>query len=159
MRVFSHIELSLSAWLYAVFEGAGISEAILTVTPQETIKVKFIHDQTLPNPKYRGFFQGVREIVREQGPVNFTLCKQCFLDRLLRCLAGILYTDKFIGDLALPLAVLGSRVGRTINRRSPCRSVVYFPDYVFKLQSRPRSDMAYPRCSSSSCFFPGLPWI
>jgi len=50
-----------------VFEGAGVSEAVLTVTPQETIKVKFIHDQTLPNPKYRGFFQGVREIVREQG--------------------------------------------------------------------------------------------
>jgi len=63
----------------AVFEGAGISEAILTVTPQETIKVKFIHDQTLPNPKYRGFFQGVREIVREQGLVKLCLCEQqCF---------------------------------------------------------------------------------
>ncbi|XP_037588261.1 tricarboxylate transport protein, mitochondrial-like [Cebus imitator] len=30
-------------------------------------KVKFIHDQTSPNPKYRGFFHGVREIVWEQG--------------------------------------------------------------------------------------------
>lgn len=30
-------------------------------------QVKFIHDQTSPNPKYRGFFHGVREIVREQG--------------------------------------------------------------------------------------------
>ncbi|KAB0389828.1 hypothetical protein E2I00_012812, partial [Balaenoptera physalus] len=29
--------------------------------------VKFIHDQTSPSPKYRGFFHGVREIVREQG--------------------------------------------------------------------------------------------
>ena len=58
--------------LFAVFEGAGVSEAVLTVTPQETIKVKFIHDQTSPNPKYRGFFQGVREIVREQGPVNLS---------------------------------------------------------------------------------------
>lgn len=30
-------------------------------------QVKFIHDQCSPKPKYRGFFHGVREIVREQG--------------------------------------------------------------------------------------------
>lgn len=30
-------------------------------------KVKFIHDQTSANPKYRGFFHGVKEIVRTQG--------------------------------------------------------------------------------------------
>ncbi|XP_059510917.1 tricarboxylate transport protein B, mitochondrial isoform X2 [Stegostoma tigrinum] len=47
--------------------GAGVSEAILVVCPMETVKVKFIHDQCSPNPKYRGFFHGVREIVREQG--------------------------------------------------------------------------------------------
>ncbi|KAG9334023.1 hypothetical protein JZ751_009255 [Albula glossodonta] len=47
--------------------GAGVAEAVLVVCPMETIKVKFIHDRTLPNPKYRGFFHGVREIVREQG--------------------------------------------------------------------------------------------
>lgn len=33
----------------------------------ETVKVKFIHDQTSANPKYRGFYHGVREIIREQG--------------------------------------------------------------------------------------------
>lgn len=32
-----------------------------------SFKVKFIHDQTSANPKYRGFFHGVREIIREQG--------------------------------------------------------------------------------------------
>lgn len=47
--------------------GAGVSEAILVVCPMETIKVKFIHDQTQPNPQYRGFFHGVRTIVRQQG--------------------------------------------------------------------------------------------
>ncbi|KAL4834059.1 hypothetical protein H8958_016515 [Nasalis larvatus] len=47
--------------------GAGVAEAVVVVCPMETIKVKFIHDQTSPNPKYRGFFHGVREIVREQG--------------------------------------------------------------------------------------------
>lgn len=33
----------------------------------ETVKVKFIHDQNSANPRYRGFFHGVGEIVREQG--------------------------------------------------------------------------------------------
>uniref|UniRef100_A0A8C9AIR0 Tricarboxylate transport protein, mitochondrial n=1 Tax=Prolemur simus TaxID=1328070 RepID=A0A8C9AIR0_PROSS len=47
--------------------GAGVAEAVVVVCPMETIKVKFIHDQTSANPKYRGFFHGVREIVREQG--------------------------------------------------------------------------------------------
>ncbi len=47
--------------------GAGVSEAILAVTPMETVKVKFINDQRSANPRFRGFFHGVREIVREQG--------------------------------------------------------------------------------------------
>jgi len=47
--------------------GAGVSEAIVIVCPMETIKVKFIHDQTQPNPQFRGFFHGVRTIVRQQG--------------------------------------------------------------------------------------------
>ncbi len=47
--------------------GAGVSEAILAVTPMETIKVKFIHDQHSANPKYKGFFHGVREIVKHEG--------------------------------------------------------------------------------------------
>lgn len=47
--------------------GAGVSEAILAVTPMETVKVKFINDQTSKNPRFKGFFHGVREIVKEQG--------------------------------------------------------------------------------------------
>ncbi|KAM6965024.1 tricarboxylate transport protein B, mitochondrial [Aplochiton taeniatus] len=47
--------------------GAGVMEAVLVVCPMETVKVKFIHDQSSANPKYRGFFHGVREIVRTQG--------------------------------------------------------------------------------------------
>jgi len=47
--------------------GAGVSEAIFAVTPMETIKVKFIHDRNSATPKYKGFFHGCREIVREQG--------------------------------------------------------------------------------------------
>ena len=47
--------------------GAGVSEAILAVTPMETVKVKFINDQRSAKPQYRGFFHGVRCIIREQG--------------------------------------------------------------------------------------------
>ncbi|CAB1318263.1 unnamed protein product [Coregonus sp. 'balchen'] len=42
--------------------GAGVAEAVVVVCPMETVKVKFIHDQSSANPKYRGFFHGVREI-------------------------------------------------------------------------------------------------
>ncbi|XP_059910375.1 tricarboxylate transport protein B, mitochondrial [Gadus macrocephalus] len=47
--------------------GAGVMEAVLVVCPMETIKVKFIHDQTSANPKYKGFYHGVREIINTQG--------------------------------------------------------------------------------------------
>ena len=47
--------------------GAGASEAVLVVCPMETIKVKFIHDQTQPNPRYKGLLHGVRLIIREEG--------------------------------------------------------------------------------------------
>ena len=47
--------------------GAGVCEAILAVTPMETVKVKFINDQRSATPKYRGFFHGVRSIIAEQG--------------------------------------------------------------------------------------------
>nr|XP_046267090.1 tricarboxylate transport protein A, mitochondrial [Scatophagus argus] len=47
--------------------GAGVAEAIVVVCPMETLKVKMIHDQCSLRPRYRGFFHGVSEIIREQG--------------------------------------------------------------------------------------------
>ncbi|XP_055743227.1 tricarboxylate transport protein B, mitochondrial-like [Salvelinus fontinalis] len=47
--------------------GAGVMEAVVIVCPMETVKVKFIHDQSSVKPKYRGFYHGVREIIRTQG--------------------------------------------------------------------------------------------
>jgi len=44
-----------------------VSEAILAVTPMETIKVKFIHDQTLEKPRFRGFLHGLGVIVKTEG--------------------------------------------------------------------------------------------
>lgn len=47
--------------------GAGISEAILAVTPMETVKVKFINDQRSANPKFKGFLHGVGQIIKAEG--------------------------------------------------------------------------------------------
>lgn len=50
--------------------GAGATEAVVIVCPMETIKVKFIHDQTQPNPRFKGFLHGIREIVKEEGVIG-----------------------------------------------------------------------------------------
>lgn len=47
--------------------GAGVCEAVVAVTPMETIKVKFINDQRSANPQFKGFFHGVRSIVKSEG--------------------------------------------------------------------------------------------
>jgi solute carrier family 25 (mitochondrial citrate transporter), member 1 len=47
--------------------GAGVGEAIFAVTPMETIKVKFINDQRSANPQFKGFFHGVRTIIKNEG--------------------------------------------------------------------------------------------
>lgn len=47
--------------------GAGVCEAILAVTPMETVKVKFINDQRSANPQFRGFFHGVSTIIKQEG--------------------------------------------------------------------------------------------
>ncbi|XP_045770224.1 putative tricarboxylate transport protein, mitochondrial [Maniola jurtina] len=46
---------------------AGVAEAVFAVTPMETVKVKFINDMRMEKPRFRGFFHGVRTIVREEG--------------------------------------------------------------------------------------------
>lgn len=53
--------------------GAGVSEAIFAVTPMETVKVKFINDQRSANPKFKGFFHGVRTIIKEEGIHNILI--------------------------------------------------------------------------------------
>ncbi|XP_072475133.1 tricarboxylate transport protein, mitochondrial-like isoform X2 [Notamacropus eugenii] len=47
--------------------GAGATEAVVIVCPLETIKVKFIHDQTSGNIRYQGFIHGIRAIVQQEG--------------------------------------------------------------------------------------------
>lgn len=46
---------------------AGVTEAVMVVTPTETMKVKLIHDNLSDTPKYRNFVHGVRTIAAEQG--------------------------------------------------------------------------------------------
>jgi solute carrier family 25 citrate transporter 1 len=49
--------------------GAGTCEAIIAVTPMETIKTKFIHDLNSPKDqrKYKGFFHGIFIIIKTEG--------------------------------------------------------------------------------------------
>jgi solute carrier family 25 citrate transporter 1 len=81
----SNGKLSQGATLLAGL-GAGVSEAIFAVTPMETVKVKFIHDQNLPKPQFRGFFHGVGTIIKQEGVGGLykgllpTIIKQVFID-------------------------------------------------------------------------------
>lgn len=56
--------------------GAGVVEAIVVVCPMETIKVKFIHDQSQALPRYKGFVHGITTIVRQEG-MPFFLVRTC----------------------------------------------------------------------------------
>lgn len=47
--------------------GAGMAEAVLAVTPSETIKTKLIDDQKRVVPRYRGLLHGTLSIVKEEG--------------------------------------------------------------------------------------------
>lgn len=47
--------------------GAGMMEAIIAVTPSETIKTKMIEDSKRAQPRFNGMVDGVRQIVREEG--------------------------------------------------------------------------------------------
>lgn len=59
--------------------GAGVAEAVLAVTPMETVKVKFINDQRSGKPQYKGFFHGVSTIVRTEGTLRFANTFLCYL--------------------------------------------------------------------------------
>jgi len=60
---------------------AGVTEAVVVVTPMETIKVKFIHDQLGPNSQYRGFFHGISSIAKQQG---FAGCYRGLMPTILK---------------------------------------------------------------------------
>lgn len=50
--------------------GAGVAEAVVAVTPMDTIKTRLIHDQLTRSAgerRYKGFAHGVKTIVAEQG--------------------------------------------------------------------------------------------
>jgi solute carrier family 25 citrate transporter 1 len=63
-RCKSLIGLDIYSYIRYYFK---LTEAVLIVTPMETVKVKFIHDQRLVKPNYHGFFHGIREIIRTDG--------------------------------------------------------------------------------------------
>jgi solute carrier family 25 citrate transporter 1 len=46
---------------------AGAMEALIVVTPQETLKTKLIHDKLSAEPRYKGLFHGMYTIFQEKG--------------------------------------------------------------------------------------------
>jgi solute carrier family 25 citrate transporter 1 len=46
---------------------AGAAEAVVVVTPQETLKTRLIHDKLSAEPKYRNLFHGIYTIIQNQG--------------------------------------------------------------------------------------------
>ncbi|WOO76830.1 putative mitochondrial carrier [Vanrija pseudolonga] len=47
--------------------GAGMMEAVIAVTPSETIKTKMIEDSKRAQPQFNGLVDGVRKIVAQEG--------------------------------------------------------------------------------------------
>lgn len=47
--------------------GAGVCEAVLVMTPAETLKVKLIHDRFQEKPKFKGLFHGISTIIKQNG--------------------------------------------------------------------------------------------
>ncbi|KAH9470727.1 hypothetical protein Pst134EA_004651 [Puccinia striiformis f. sp. tritici] len=47
--------------------GAGMCEAIIAVTPSETIKTKLVNESMKSNPRFTGLIQGTKEIVKTEG--------------------------------------------------------------------------------------------
>ena len=60
-------------------------EAIVIVCPMETVKVKFIHDQNQANPRYKGFFHGVKEIVKAEGILVYLVACESLINLLKYC--------------------------------------------------------------------------
>lgn len=46
---------------------AGAAEAVVVVTPQETLKTRLIHDKLSAEPKFRNLFHGIYTIIQQQG--------------------------------------------------------------------------------------------
>ena len=46
---------------------AGCAEALVVVTPQETLKTKLIYDKLCPEPQYKNIFQGIYKISSATG--------------------------------------------------------------------------------------------
>ncbi len=64
-NLFKDTKSKLHTFMCGLF--AGATEAALVVTPQETLKVKLIHDKLSPKPKYTNLFQGIYKISQQYG--------------------------------------------------------------------------------------------
>jgi solute carrier family 25 citrate transporter 1 len=49
---------------------AGMTEALLAVTPTENVKIRMIQDRSHPTPQYRGLTHAFTSILRSEGPLG-----------------------------------------------------------------------------------------
>lgn len=75
-----HGDLSLKHTFFAGMI-AGMAEAVIVVTPVETIKVNVINEMAKPNPRYLGVFSAIKNITKRQG--NMKQCRMMLYHKLL----------------------------------------------------------------------------
>lgn len=78
-------QLSISSKLLCGL-GAGVCEAVIAVTPMETIKVKFINDQRTAKPQFKGFLHGVGRIISNDGKYSSFIILQRDIGQSFRAL-------------------------------------------------------------------------
>lgn len=103
----------------------GATEAVIAVTPSETIKTKIIDDLNRPKQKYRGFVHGTATIIREEGfggiykGLSATIARQATNSMVRFTVYGYLkdkiLTHKGTQDLALSEALGAGVAAGSIN--------------------------------------------
>ncbi|XP_060648159.1 tricarboxylate transport protein B, mitochondrial-like [Drosophila nasuta] len=82
---------------------AGVTEAVVAVTPLRTIRLKLINDMHLPRPRYHGMLHGVTHILRREGirgiyrGVSITVLRQG-TNQAIRFFLMITQKEMYMGD-------------------------------------------------------------
>lgn len=92
----------------------------------ETIKVKFIHDQQLAKPKFKGFFGGLKTILQTEG---FRVSNHFFLIRFVMYHCPLLQynlRNSHIGKITRILQGLYQGVTATMAKQGSNQAIRFF---------------------------------
>lgn len=94
---------------------AGVTEAVIAVTPLETIKLKITNDMHRARPRYNGLFHGVRHILKREGirgiyrGLTITVVRQG-TNQAMRFFLMVAQKDLFAGSdstVIVPMPIVG----------------------------------------------------